>query len=224
MINSAVRERSIDKKNSGDNLIDEVILSDDLFIGMGARQKTFVHPLDPSRCVKIAYNGNVRDVEKELRYRRICAEHLKDSLLITKYFGTIPTNLGTGYVYERVRDYNGKTSKDLGVFLKKASEENALEKVRTVLLKFKEDFWRECIVTVDRNTANFMVQELSQGVYQVRIVDNIGTPVLIPLVYYFKFAAQWKSRRVWGWWVDDMAKNFPKVVTPALVGELIAKR
>lgn len=204
--------------------MEKIILSDELFIGMGARQKTFVHPLDASKCVKIAYSGNIRDVEKELRYRRICAEQLKNSLLLTKYFGTVETNLGTGYVYERVRDFDGNTSKDLGVFLKQATEDNALEKVRTVLLKFKEDFWRECIVTVDRNTANFMVQESAPNVFQVRIVDNIGTPVLIPLVYYFRFAAQWKSRRVWGWWVDDMAKNFPKVVTPALVNELVAKR
>ena len=200
---------------------EEIILSDEFFIGMGGRQKTFINPLDPSKCVKIAYSGNVRDVEKELRYRRICAEHLKDSVLITKYFGKVQTNMGTGYVYERVRDYNGNTSRDLGKFLHDAEEGKvSLQVAEKVLLKFKEDFLRECIVTVDRNTANFMVQEKSQGVYQVRIVDNIGTPVLIPLVYYFRFAAEWKSRRVWNWWVDDMSKNFPKVVPPDLEKKL----
>ena len=56
-------------------MIEEITLSDDFFIGMGGRQKTFIHPLDPSKCVKIAYSGNIRDVEKELRYRRICADH-----------------------------------------------------------------------------------------------------------------------------------------------------
>ena len=199
----------------------EIILSDEFFIGMGGRQKTFVHPLDPSKCVKIAYSGNIRDVEKELRYRRICAEHLKNSVLITKYFGTVQTNFGTGYVYERVRDYTGNTSRDLGKFLKDAdSGKVSLQTAESVLLKFKEDFLRECIVTVDRNTANFMVQETSKGVYQVRIVDNIGTPVLIPLVYYFRFVAEWKSRRMWNVWVDDMSKNFPNVVPPSLVEKL----
>ena len=200
---------------------EEIILSDELFIGMGAKQKTFVHPLDPSKCVKIEYSDLPNDVKKELRYRRICAEHLKDSVLITKYFGKVQTNMGTGYVYERVRDYNGNTSRDLGKFLHDAEEGKvSLQVAEKVLLKFKEDFLRECIVTVDRNTANFMVQEKSQGVYQVRIVDNIGTPVLIPLVYYFRFAAEWKSRRVWNWWVDDMSKNFPKVVPPDLEKKL----
>ena len=199
----------------------EIILSDEFFIGMGGRQKTFVHPLDPSKCVKIAYSGNIKDVEKELRYRRICAEKLKNSLLITKYFGTVQTNFGTGYVYERVRDYDGNTSRDLEKFLQDTDiGKISLQTAESVLLKFKEDFLRECIVTVDRNTANFMVQETSKGVYQVRIVDNIGTPVLIPLVYYFRFVAEWKSRRMWNVWVDDMAKHFPKVVPSALVEKL----
>ena len=205
-------------------MIEEITLSDDFFIGMGGRQKTFIHPLDPSKCVKIAYSGNIRDVEKELRYRRICADHLKNSLLITKYFGTVQTNFGTGHVYERVRDYDGNTSKDLGVFLRDADAGKIpLQTVENVLMKFKEDFLRECIVTVDRNTANFMVQESPKGVYQVRIVDNIGTPVLIPLVYYFHFAAEWKARRMWNIWVNDMFAHFPNAVSVELREKLFSK-
>ena len=205
-------------------MIEELTLSDEFFIGMGGRQKTFIHPLDPSKCVKIAYSGNVKDVEKELRYRRICEDHLKNSLLITKYFGTVQTNFGTGYVYERVRDYDGNTSKDLGVFLRDADVGKIpVQTVENVLMKFKEDFLRECIVTVDRNTANFMVQESPKGVYQVRIVDNIGTPVLIPLVYYFHFAAEWKARRMWNIWVSDMFANFPNAVSAELREKLFSK-
>ena len=203
--------------------MEELILSDELFIGMGGQQKTFIHPKDPSKCVKISYIGINRDIKKELRYRKICAESLKNSRLITKYFGEVSTNMGTGYVYERVRDFNGNTSKDLRNFLVIMSDDaESLKIVENVLLGFKEDFMRECIVTVDRNTANFMVQETAPGVYQVRIVDNIGTPVLIPLVYYFRFAAKWKARRIWNRWVDDLEKNFSQAVLPALVEKLRA--
>ena len=203
--------------------MEELILNDELFIGMGGQQKTFIHPTDPSKCVKIAYKGSNRDLKKELRYRRICEDHLKNSRLITKYFGEVPTNMGTGYVYERVRDFNGNTSKDLKKFLETISPNaESLKIVEKILLGFKEDFMRECIVTVDRNTANFMVQETSPGVYQVRIVDNIGTPVLIPLVYYFRFAAKWKARRIWNRWVDDLLKNFPQLILPELVEKLKA--
>jgi len=205
--------------------MEELILNDELFIGMGGQQKTFIHPTDPSKCVKIAYayNGTNRDIKKELRYRRVCADKLKNSRLITKYFGEVPTNMGTGYVYERVRDFNGNTSKDLGVFLKELSTDaESLKVVENILLGFKEDFMRERIVIVDRNITNLMVQETAQGVYQVRIVDNIGTPVLIPLVYYFQFAAKWKARRTWNTWVDDLVKNFPQFVLPELAEKLRA--
>ena len=203
--------------------VEKLILSDELFIGMGVQQKTFIHPTDPSKCVKIAYKGNNPDLKKELRYRRICAESLKNSRLITKYFGEVSTNFGTGYVYERVRDFNGNTSKDLTKFLETMSNDaESLKIAERVLLGFKEDFLRECIATVDKSIVNFMVQETAPGVYQVRIVDNIGTPVLIPLVYYFKFAAKWKARRIWNGWVDDLSKNFSKAVLPELVEKLRA--
>ena len=133
------------------------------------------------------------------------------------------TNFGTGYVYERVRDYDGNTSKDLGIFLRNANTGKiSVRTVENVLLKFKEDFLRECIVTVDRNIENFMVQELPKGVYQVRIVDNIGTPVLIPLVYYFEFAAKWKARRMWNIWVSDMFANFPNAISAELREKLFS--
>ena len=205
--------------------VEELILNDELFIGMGGQQKTFIHPTDPSKCVKIAYayNGVNRDIKKELRYRRVCAEDLKNSRLITKYFGEVSTNMGTGYVYERVQDFNGNTSKDLGVFFKELSTDaESLKVVEKILLEFKEDFMRECIVTGDKTTTNFMVQETAPGVYQVRIVDNIGTPVWIPLVYYFKFVAEWRARSLWNRWVDDLLKNFPQLILPELVEKLRA--
>ena len=204
--------------------MEELILSDELFIGKGGQRRTYIHPKDPSKCVKILYASKDTDIKKELRYRKLCADKLEKSLLITKFFGTAQTNFGLGYVYERVRDFDGNTSKDLGVYLKKASADTSfVEKVQDILLKFKEDFLRECIVVVDRNTANFMVQEISQGIYQVRIVDNIGTPVLIPLVYYFDFAARWKAQRMWNIWVSDMEKKYPSVVTPEFAETLRAK-
>ena len=205
--------------------MEKLILSDELFIGMGGQQKTFIHPTDPSKCVKIAYayNGINRDIKKELRYRKICEEHLKNSRLITKYFGEVPTNMGTGYVYERVRDFNGNTSQDLKKFLETSSTDaESLKVIERLLLNFKEDFLRECIVTGDKTTANFMVQETAPGVYQVRIVDNIGTPVLIPLVYYFKIASERRARRIWKIWIDDLIKNFPQVILPELAEKLRA--
>ena len=196
----------------------------ELFIGEGGHQSTYIHPIDASKCIKIPHTPDDGDVKKEIRYRRSCAAKLERSLLVTKFFGTVETNLGLGYVFERVCDYDGKTGKNLRDFLNEtALDAKNLQRVWTILLNFKSDFLRENIAIVDTDIENFMVQEHAPGVYRVRIVDNIGTPVLIPLVYWFEFAAAWKAKRYWNRIVDWLAENYPKIFPPEFVARLKEK-
>lgn len=183
-------------------------INEQLFIGSGGHQATYIHPNDATKCIKIPHMKDDGDVRKEMRYRKICAKKLAKSKLVTEFFGTIETNLGLGYVFERIFDYNGKTSRDMKNFLPKT----APEVVQRVLSDFKSDFLRENIAIVDTDIENFMVQELKPNVYRVRIVDNIGTPVLIPLVYWFEFAAAWKARRYWNKIVAWLAENYSEKI------------
>lgn len=196
----------------------------ELFIGAGGHNATYIHPVDKTKCIKIPHDPNDGDVKKEMRYRRMCAKKLAKSRLVTEFFGTIETNLGIGYVFERVLDYNGQTSKDLRDFLPKNKPDAAtLQRIWTILLNFKSDFLRENIAIVDTDITNFMVQESTKGSFRVRIVDNIGTPVLIPLVYWFEFAAAWKAKRYWNKIVDWMAQNYSEIIPPELVIQLKEK-
>ena len=199
-------------------------IKEDLFIGSGGHNATYIHPIDRTKCIKIPHDPNDGDVKKEMRYRRMCAKKLAKSRLVTEFFGTIETNLGIGYVFERVLDYNGQTSKDLKDFLPKSKPDaQTLQRVWTILLNFKSDFLRENIAIVDTDITNFMVQEPTKGSFRVRIVDNIGTPVLIPLVYWFEFAAAWKAKRYWNKIIDWLAQNYPEIIPPELVVQLKEK-
>ena len=193
----------------------------ELFIGAGGHNATYIHPIDKTKCIKIPHDPNDGDVKKEMRYRRMCAKKLAKSRLVTEFFGIIETNLGLGYVFERVLDYNGQTSKDLRDFLpKNKPDTQTLQRIWTILLNFKSDFLRDHIAIVDTDITNFMVQESTKGSFRVRIVDNIGTPVLIPLVYWFDFAAAWKAKRYWNKIVDWLAQNYPEIIPPELVAQL----
>lgn len=193
----------------------------ELFIGAGGHNATYIHPIDKMKCIKIPHDPNDGDVKKEMRYRRICAKKLAKSRLVTEFFGTIETNLGLGYIFERVLDYNGQTSKDLRDFLpKNKPDAQTLQQIWTILLNFKSDFLRENIAIVDTDITNFMVQEPIKGSFRVRIVDNIGTPVLIPLVYWFDFAAAWKAKRYWNKIVYWLAQNYSEIIPPELVAQL----
>ena len=193
----------------------------ELFIGAGGHQATYIHPVDKTKCIKIPHTPDDGDVRKEMRYRKMCARKLENSRLVTEFFGTVETNLGLGYVFERVLDFNGKTSKDLKDFLPQtAPDTQTLQRIWTVLLNFKSDFLRENIAIVDTDITNFMVQEPAPG---SRIVDNIGTPVLIPLVYWFEFAAAWKAKRYWNKIVEWLAAHYPEIIPPELVAQLKEK-
>lgn len=199
-------------------------IKQELFIGAGGHQATYIHPVDKTKCIKIPHTPDDGDVRKEMRYRKMCARKLENSRLVTEFFGTVETNLGLGYVFERVLDFNGKTSKDLKDFLPQtAPDTQTLQRIWTVLLNFKSDFLRENIAIVDTDITNFMVQEPAPGSYRVRIVDNIGTPVLIPLVYWFEFAAAWKAKRYWNKIVDWLAAHYPEIIPPELVAQLKEK-
>ena len=194
-----------------------------LFIGEGGHQATYIHPLDPRKCIKIPHTPDDGDVRKEMRYRKSCAKKLEKSRLVTEFFGTVETDLGLGYVFERVLDYDGKTSKDLKDFLPKTKPDlKTLQRIWTVLLNFKSDFLRENIAIVDTDITNFMVQEPAPESYRMRIVDNIGTPVLIPLVYWFEFAAAWKAKRYWNRIVAWLAENYSEVIPPEFAEQLKA--
>lgn len=196
-------------------------INEELFIGSGGHQATYIHPIDRTKCIKIPHLPDDGDVRKEMRYRRICAKKLEKSRLVTEFFGTVETNLGLGYVFERVFDYNGQNSRDMKKFLpKKRPDTETLQRIWTILLNFKSDFLRENIAIVDTDIENFMVQEPSPGVFRVRIVDNIGTPVLIPLVYWFEFAAKWKSKRYWNRIAAWLAENYPEIIPPELAEQL----
>lgn len=199
-------------------------INEELFIGSGGHQATYIHPIDATKCIKIPHTPDDGDVRKEMRYRKSCASKLEKSRLVTEFFGTVETNLGLGYIFERVLDYNGKTSRDMKNFLPKTKPDTAtLQKIWTILLNFKSDFLHENIAIVDTDIENFMVQETAPGAYRVRIVDNIGTPVLIPLVYWFEFAAAWKAKRYWNRIVDWLAENYSEVIPPELVSQLKEK-
>ena len=191
-------------------------------MGAGGHQAAYIHPDDPSKCVKIAFDPEDGDVKKELRYRRMCADKLSRSKLVTKYYGTVETNKGAGLVFERVTDFDGASSLDLKDYLSAVSTAEEIDQSRALLMDFRRDFLSEGIAIVDTDITNFMVQRLSPTESQMRIVDNIGTPVLIPLVYWSEMIARRKARRVWNRLADWLKENYPSIVDETFYKELRA--
>lgn len=90
-----------------------------------------------------------------------------------------------------------------------------------MLKEFKEQWFQEKIVTSDVDPANFLVQKLSAVRKRIRIVDNIGTPVLIPLAFYFDYFADKRFKRYWQRFVARLAQEYPHIVTDTVVKKLL---
>lgn len=105
--------------------------SDELVIGVGAHRACYIHPEDHQKCIKVIYSQNdpiaSKEIKRELAYYKHLNSYLKDWRGLTRYYGTVETNLGTGYVYDRIVDFDGKNlSDDKGsVHARKSSEQLA---------------------------------------------------------------------------------------------------
>lgn len=149
----------MDKKSNFINL------TEDLFVGRGRHRECYRYPGDSMRCVKVAYNhGGTVDLVRETKYRRILQWHHVDASILPKYYGTVETNKGKGYVYELIRDYDGNVSKSLADFLK---DEKLMREHFDMLVEqmkiFHKLIYTNSIITMTIAPENIIVQQLSDG-------------------------------------------------------------
>lgn len=202
---------------------DVIELDSKHILGIGFHKTTYLHPHNNNLCIKIPFSKNDIDLKRELTYRKVRKEREQQSTLLPAYLGTILTNKGQGYVFERIQDYNGQTSLSLKEFLvlHKNDYNNSvfIETLYKMLQQLKQTWIAEKIITSDTDPINFMVQEIAPSQYVIRIIDNIGTPVLIPLALYFDFIAKKRVKRYWVRFLNTISNILP----PQIVNQNIFK-
>ncbi len=88
---------------------DVLDLSNAVLIGKGTHKKCFVHPQDPSRCVKVAYNElGKRDLNREVKYLSAGYRRKHISTVLPRFYGTVQTSLGKGYVVDLLKMPTGQ--------------------------------------------------------------------------------------------------------------------
>lgn len=188
-----------------------LILNKDLFIGEGGNRSVYDHPEEGNLCIKILHTNcgseplhcqkREINVYKKIERRRIPSNHF------AKYLGTVDTNLGRGYVYEKVMDYDGKVSTDLYSYLSSLSERN--EEILEALRELGKFVVRERIFFGDPREGNILYQKTSEKSYELVIVDGLGDHVFISV-------SQWipsvERSRIMKKWNAYLAKKISKVI------------
>ena len=184
----------------------KLILTEKDILGRGTNKIVYYHPEDKNKCIKFSLDADDKsDLRYELIYRKACRDKVEKSTLLTKYFGTLETNLGTGHVFELVRDFDGKLSETFESLI--IREKNSA-KVREVLTLFKEKLFEEMIITYKIFPDNFMIQRLSEQEYRIRLIDGIGMHVLVPVPYFSGYVAMRRQKRVWEEFLKQLQDKF----------------
>lgn len=197
-------------------------LDDSLLYGQGSHKKCFLHPHNKNLCIKIAYNeGGQKDLIREINYIDVLKRRHKDYSILPKYFGKVNTNLGTGYVFEIIRDYNNgrtQTLEDFITDLNLFSQNYSL--IVRLLKELKEKLYKNEIITMVLFPENILFQKTDENNYRVRIVNDMGSAVLIPLEYYFTHFAYTKIKRRWLKFLDVLRNNYKSELTDKLIQEI----
>lgn len=80
-----------------------ILLSKQTPLGAGRHRKCYTHPDNARRCIKVIYNrdhGGDKEIRRELSYYAHLSRYLTDWSAIPRYYGTVETDCGTGYVYD----------------------------------------------------------------------------------------------------------------------------
>jgi len=158
------------------------------------------------------------ELERELQYHKALARRGKSLSMLVKYYGEVETNLGKGYVFERVLDFDGKTSQELTAIFEDRERMEILlgDSAEAVLKRFKQLCFAEKIVVSNMDPYNYMIQRLSPEKYTIRVIDNIGTPAHVPLAYYFDYFAAKHIQKYWQRFVKKYASRYPEIFAEEL--------
>jgi hypothetical protein len=177
---------------------DMIELDTRALIGKGLHRECFVHPEDPTRCIKIVVSGSGNENRREQSYYAELTSRGVSWEMLPRFYGLVPTNLGEGAVFDAVRDYDNRISFTLGHYL--ASEQltsqhgpalrMALDQLKAYLLEYR-------IITMTLKTKNILFQLTGEETGKLVIIDNIGNSDFIPLANYSPRLARWKIQRKW---------------------------
>ena len=172
--------------------------SDPLVIGVGHHRACYIHPQDASKCIKVIYNPSDRasqETQREISYYEHLEKYLKDWRGLPKYYGQVQTNLGLGYIYDRIVDFDGQPSQTMEQRYVKNSSSDQRSEMEKLIVDLKNYLRENHIVTMSLKPYNILCHRLSETSVFPVICDNIGTASYIPLEIYCPWLCHQKQKR-----------------------------
>ena len=183
-----------------------LVLSDTAFLGKGCHKNVYVDPEDATKCIKIPYSfEGQHDIDRELSYRSYRDKHNQSTPIIAKYYGTVATDLGTGYVFDRICDYDGHISTTLRDYTEDLERfEKDLPEIIPLMLYLKKHLFEDTVISMNITSENIIFQQVSPTEKHIFLLSDLGVSEFIPLVLCSRSLATAKIQRRW----DKMLQRF----------------
>lgn len=153
-------------------------------IGAGGKRRCYAHPDDPALCIKVPYtSAGAREARREAAYLALL-ERLHGDVAgrhLARCLARVRTSLGTGWVFERVRDErSGRPSPTLGDALDErayAAEREAWERALEAFVHWSD---ATAVVVRDLTPDNLCVRRPLGGGLELVMIDGVGPAALVP--------------------------------------------
>lgn len=183
-------------------------LNPDNYIGQGLHRKCYIYPNDNNKCIKINYNeGADTETNREIKYYQhlIKRNIIWDSL--SQYYGEVKTNLGTGYVYDLIRDDDNQISQSLENYLKNPIlTKKQIENLVVALKHLENSLYQNRIITMTIKSKNILYQQKLNN-NRLIIIDNIGNSRFIKIDNYCAYFAKKSIKRKWERFIESLTKE-----------------
>ena len=180
-------------------------LTEEALIGQGCHKKVYAGPKEPDKCAKIIYNADgQKDIERELGYRRYRQRKNMSMELVPEYYGTVDTNLGCGYLYERIIDCDGTPSATLRDCVRNIDAlRKHLDNIISILLWLRQKILDDELITMGITDENILFKKKSPNKCRVYLISDLGTSDFIPITRLHYFAVK-KIKRKWQRLIEEL--------------------
>ncbi|MDN3493430.1 YrbL family protein [Winogradskyella bathintestinalis] len=175
-------------------------IKDKNYISEGLARKVYFHPDNNDLCVKIGKPEiDTHHLYKEINYLEKIKSKDRSKFaypFFAEYLGEIETNLGTGFIYELVKD---ELSQNISLTLRHYLEMNKSSisdtQIEEGLQRLKEQMISHKIFVGDLRARNICVKLLKNNAIELVVIDGIGHRDFFPFADWFHYFAKKKVER-----------------------------
>jgi hypothetical protein len=181
------------------------ILTNSIPIGNGTNRSCYINPIDDTKCIKINTSEDLSETKKEIAYYNYLINKNISFKHLSRYYGKIHTDIGIGYTFDLIKDYDGKISKTLSYYLQTEEKTKSIANPLKLLEELKNYTLEEEIIVKDLNTKNMLYQKIDEDNGKLIIIDGIANSrFLYPSRYFKNFRLQ-KIQSLW----KDFEQSLP---------------